>query len=160
MQLHAHPDRSAAMMAPLAAPARRRDDAVLSELMDRYGAHGGLASTDEIIGLMRPWWRQPISMLAKWIVGRKVVSFAWRTQILLPLFQFERPRMTPHQGVAEAALELADLMDDEGLAAWFVRPSEWLAQAVPIDRVVSNPDAVAAAARDTRVALMVRRRAN
>lgn len=141
-------------------PLRRREDAVLSELIDRYTVHGGLASPDEVIGLMRPYWRQPISILAKWIVDHKVVSFIWRSQILLPMFQFERPRMTPHESVAEAAPQLADLMDDEGVAAWFIRPCEWLRQARPVDFAAIDPVSVADAARRTRQTLMAHRLAD
>lgn len=54
----------------MALPGRRRDDARLSTLMSSFGEHGGIASSDEIVGLMRPHWRQPISMLARWIVTR------------------------------------------------------------------------------------------
>src|ERR1700759_4193117 len=75
-------------MRSLAVPQRRREDVVLADLIAGYGAHGGLASTDEVVGLMRPHWRQPISILARWIIGRKVVSFMGRTQFVLPVFQF------------------------------------------------------------------------
>lgn len=139
---------------------RRRDDVAMSELLDRYGEQGGLAATPDVVGLMRPCWRQPISMLSHWIVGRRVVSFASRGQILLPLFQFLRPRMTPHDCIQEVSALLDDLVDDEGLATWFVRPSAWLGQAMPVDRVVADPRAVLEAARRTREQLTARRRAD
>lgn len=158
MQVHASPPRT--VSTPPAAPTllRRRDDATRSELLDRYAAHGGLASTTDIVSLMRVYWRQPISMLSHWIVNRKVVSFTCRGEILLPLFQFLRPRMTPHDCVQEVAARLADLMDDEGLGAWFVRPSEWLGHAMPVDLVVADPAAVLGAARRTRERLLASRR--
>jgi hypothetical protein len=154
MQVQTPIFRPAAVTAPIATPLRRRADIALGELIGSYGARGGLASTDEVIGLMRPYWRQPISVLAKWIVGRKVVSFTWRTQILLPAFQFERPRMTPHQGVADCSLALADVMGEEALAAWFVSPCRWLGQKMPVDTLLDDPDAVVDAAARTRLELI------
>ena len=137
-----------------AAPIRRRDDVALAELIAGCGAHGGLASTDEVVGLMRPHWRQPISILAKWIIGHKVASFMSRTQFVLPVFQFARPRMTPHDAVGDCSTELGDLMGVEAFAAWFVRPCEWLGQRMPVDLLSNDPDAVIDAAARTRLALM------
>ena len=135
---------------------RRRDDAVLCELLDRYEEHGGVASATDVASLMREHWRQPISMLSQWIVSRKVVSFTSRDRMMLPLFQFLRPRMTPNDCVQQVVAQLADLMDDEGLAAWFVRPSEWMGHAMPVDFVVADPKAVLGAARRTRERLLAR----
>jgi len=132
---------------------RRRDDFALIGLIDQYGAHGGLASPDEVISLMRPYWRQPISILARWILDRKLVSFYWCTQILLPSFQFERPRMTPNRAVSDCLRELGEALDDEGLASWFVRPCLWLDQRMPVDLVLNDPDLVIDAASRTRKAL-------
>ncbi len=154
MQANVHVPEPATRPPSCATPQRRRDDAALAELMAGYGAHGGLASTDEVVGLMRPHWRQPISVLAKWIIGRKVVSFMSCTQFLLPLFQFARPRMTPNEAVGDCSIELGDLMGVEAFAAWFVRPCEWLGRRMPVDLLSNDPDAVVDAAGRTRLALM------
>jgi hypothetical protein len=34
---------------------------------------------------------KPISLVARWIISRTVISFGWRSQTLLPLFQFDEP---------------------------------------------------------------------
>ena len=154
MQANVPVPEPAAMMPACAVPMRRRDDVALAELIASYGAHGGLASTDEVVGLMRPHWRQPISILAKWIIGRKVVSFTSRTQFVLPVFQFARPRMTPYDAVGDCSIELGDLIGVEAFAAWFVRPCEWLGQRMPVDLLSNDPDAVVDAASRTRLALM------
>ncbi len=154
MQANVHVLEPATRAPSCATPQRRREDAALAELMAGYGAHGGLASTDEVVGLMRPHWRQPISVLAKWIIGRKVVSFMSCTQFLLPLFQFARPRMTPNEAVGDCSIELGDLMGVEAFAAWFVRPCEWLGRRMPVDLLSNDPDAVVDAAGRTRLALM------
>ena len=157
MQVQASTFRPSAVSPSPAIPLRRRIDVALIELMESYGAHGGLASTDELISLMQPHWRQPTTILAKWIVGRKVVSFNWRTQLLLPMLQFEHPRMTPNPAVADCSIELGMFMDDQSFAEWFVRPCEWLGQRMPLSLLVNDPDAVIDAAGRTRLALMARR---
>ncbi len=148
---------AAAAPSPTGIPLRRRDDAQVAALIDGFATRGGLASGDELAHLMRPSWRQPISALARWIVARKVLSFSWRGQLLLPLFQFHLPRVAPRDGVVEASAALLDLLDDEGLAAWFLRPNDWLRQAVPADVVLTDADAVVGAARSARFDADVRR---
>ena len=139
---------------------RRRDDFAHLELIDRFSERGGLASTDELVHLMRPHWRQPISILAKWIVGRRVLSFSWHSQILLPAFQFDAPRMTPKQVIVDCSIELGEMVDDEGFAAWFVRPSEWLEGRIPLDLISDDPGLAVEAAARTRLALSARREAH
>jgi hypothetical protein len=141
-------------------PNRRRKDAVQDHLVNGYSLRGGLASAGELIELMRPHWRQPSSVLTRWMQGHKVISFKSRALTLLPLFQFERPRFVPLSGVADAAHEIADLMSEEDLATWFLHPSEWLEHESPADVVSVDPELVLSAAQRTRHALMVRRFAN
>ena len=133
-----------------AAPWRRRDDAQARALFDGYATRGGLVSGDSLLQAMRGSWRQPISVLARWIALRKVLSFTWRGEILLPSFQFEPPRHVPLDGVTEAVAELVDAFDDPGLAAWFIQPHTWLGDAVPADLVRTDPQAVLGAARFER----------
>lgn len=141
-------------------PSRRREDAMQSELVDGYCLCGGLASTGELVELMRPHWRQPAVVLTRWLLGHKVVSFPSRTLILLPLFQFERPRFMPREGIADVTLALADRMADEDLAAWFLQPNPWLEQERPADVVAVDAELVLSAARRLHQALMARRLAN
>ena len=143
-----------------ATPSRRRGDLAHLELIERYSSQGGLASTDEVVHLMRPYWRQPISMLAKWIVGRRVLSFSWRSQILLPHFQFETPRMTPKQVIVDCSIELGNMVDDEGFAAWFSRRCEWLDGRMPLELISDDPGLAVEAAARTRLALMACRAAH
>lgn len=146
------------MNVPAAAiPMRRRDDAVLARLIDTYSACGGLASPDAIVQLMRPHWRQPISVLARWIIGRRIVSVSWRSRLLLPVFQFEMPRMTPSRTVADCSLAFGDLVDDEGFAAWFIEPSERLGGLTPLTRLDADADAVVEAAGLAARAMRIRR---
>jgi len=160
MQAHALIFQPAAVASPTTTPLRRRDDVALIRLIDSYGVRGGLTSPEGIVNLMRPFWRQPISILAKWIIRRSVLSFSWRAQMLLPIFQFERPRMTPNQVIADCSLAFGEFTDDEGFAAWFVRPCEWLDQRMPVDLLSMDPAAVVDAAGRTRFALKARRLAD
>lgn len=138
------PRAASASLAP--ARLRRRDDTRGLDLLDGYGRRGGLATGDELALRLREHWRQPISVLARWVVARKVVSFSWRGQLLLPLFQFEFPRGNPHPGVLESAPALHQKMDELGVAAWFLQPHPWLGGAAPADRVADDPRAVVEAA--------------
>ncbi len=147
----------AAEVRPSIAPLRRRDDLARLDLIDRYSCLGELASGDAVASLMRPYWRQPISMLARWILERKVISLRWRGELLLPMFQFERPRMTPGRAIACCSREFGDLVDDEGFAAWFVHPCEWLNERMPVDVLSADPDAVVDAAHRTRNAFRMLR---
>jgi hypothetical protein len=140
-------------------PSRRREDFVLAELIDGFAGHGGLATRDEIVAMMCPYWRQPIFTLAKWVHARKVFTFTNRSQVLVPLFQFERPRMMPYSAVAEVAVEIADLLEETELAAWFLRPSKCLAEASPADVLASHGDRVTNAARATHQMLQAQRQA-
>lgn len=157
MQAHALVVQPAATASSNVVPLRRRDDVALIRMIDSYGVRGGLASPEGIVTLMRPFWRQPISMLAKWIIGRRVVSFSWRSQMMIPVFQFVRPRMTPNQVIADCALAFGDLTDDEGFAAWFVRPSASLDLRMPVDLLGMDPGAVIGAAGRMRAELLARR---
>src|ERR1700761_6678040 len=91
-------------------PMRRRSDIALADLMNAYASHSGLAPSSEIVHMMRPFWRQPLSMVATWIVHRRVLSISWRSQLLLPLFQFVKPRMTLLPEVSASVSKLGDCM--------------------------------------------------
>ncbi len=129
---------------------RRREDVLVMDVMQGCRRRGGFASGEEIVQIMRASWRQPISVLARWIVARQVLSFSWRSQILLPLFQFEESRMRPLDGVVAVTTELKDVFDDLELADWFIKANAWLGDDAPADRVITDPPAVLEAARADR----------
>src|SRR5258706_1428024 len=81
--------------------------------MDRgFSRTGGIACGDEVASMLRKHSDQPISTLARWIVGRTVVSFESQSQLLLPLFQFDLSDMSPRIGVIEVIRELSNAFDD------------------------------------------------
>jgi acyl-CoA synthetase (AMP-forming)/AMP-acid ligase II len=115
-----------------------------------YERAGGLASGDEVTLLLRKRTSQPISLLARWIAGRRVVSFAWKGQFMLPLFQFELAYMSVRAPVSAVLDELAGVFDDGELAAWFALPNAWLQDAAPVDVLDVDHAALLNAARADR----------
>jgi hypothetical protein len=93
---------------------------------------------------------QPISTLARWIVDREVVHFAWQGATLLPLFQFDRYRVLLDPMVVSVVRELRDAFDDWEIALWFVTPNAGTNGVAPVDEVESNLSAALAAARTDR----------
>ena len=121
-----------------------------NEVLDAYGRTGGLASGDELAFLLRRRTSQPISMLARWIVERRVVNFGWRGEYLVPMFQFDRADMGVRQQVSAVLDEFGRTFDDWELASWFALPNTWLGDDTPIDVIRRKPHAVIQAARADR----------
>ena len=115
-----------------------------------YRRHGGLASSDEVLRLMRPHADQAISRLARWIVTRRAISFTWHSCTFLPMFQFERADMSLKRAPNAIACELRAAFDEWDLAWWFVQPNSWLQDAAPIERIAADPESVLQAARADR----------
>jgi hypothetical protein len=126
----ASPARAAA-----SAPADSHDDAERLQhmaMVDIYRKRGGLLGGDEVALLLRAHSSQPVSLLARWIVSRRVVSYTWQSQTLVPLFQFDRSDMSLRRGTSQVVDELSDTFDDWELATWFARPNSWLQGAAPV----------------------------
>ena len=120
-------------------------------MVQAYRHAGGLVSSDCAAVLLRAHREQPISQLARWIVGRHIVSFDWQGERLVPLFQFERADMSLRPRVREVVLELTDAFDDDlEVAAWFTSPNSWLRAVVPLVLLEIDAPAVLDAARSDR----------
>jgi hypothetical protein len=119
-------------------------------MVDAYRRTGGLLSGAEIALLLRRHSTQPLSLLARWIVTRRVVSYVWRSEILVPLFQFDPDDMSLRRETGQVVDELADAFDDWELAAWFARPNSWLQDAAPVELIDVDQPAVLQAARADR----------
>ncbi len=95
---------------------------------------GGLISGDELADRMRLQCQedgtlsgsQPVSLVARWIVAREVVSIESPWGHMLPVFQFDLPRAALHPGVPIVLAELRGVLEGAELALWFVTPNEWL----------------------------------
>ena len=125
-------------------------DGRASEVLRAFRRTGGLVGGDELTFLLRVRTSQPISMLARWIVERRVVSFGWHGEYLLPMFQFDRADMTMRRPVSAILVEFDGTFDDWDLATWFALPNAWLEHVAPVDALAHDPHAVLQAARADR----------
>ena len=123
---------------------------VVMRLLDAFSDIGGVVNGDALASLLRGGTEQPISLLARWIVQREVISFSWHSQTLLPLFQFDLETLQVRPGVPEVIAELREAFDDVELADWFARPNSWLQGSTPANRFESDLPAVLQAARADR----------
>lgn len=158
MSFYPHSEHDPILSAWRLPPGRRGVPALLQanqdyqyrEMERSFRANRGLASADEVTALLVRHTDQPISMLARWIVARDVLSFDWQARKLLPLFQFEPQTMTLRSSVVDVIRELAPVLNDWELALWFARPNGWLDDAAPVDTIDSDAGAVYDAARADR----------
>ena len=141
---------AASLLRPAASLWPTDADARASEVLQAFRRTGGLLSGDELTFLLRGRSSQPISMLARWIVERRVVSFGWHGEYLLPMFQFDRADMTVRRSVSAILDEFEGTFDDWDLATWFAMPNRWLEDEAPVDALLVDPHAVLQAARADR----------
>jgi len=115
-----------------------------------YREQGGLLTCNEVARLVGEHSDQSTSRVAHWIVDRRVVSLSWRTQIWLPLFQFQPCDMSLRGDTERVVHELAPVFDDWELAVWFANPNGWLDGARPLEALAYDLPAVLDAARADR----------
>lgn len=123
---------------------------VLMPLLEAFSDIGGVVTGDAMAALLRDRTDQPISMLARWIVQREVISFPWQSNTMLPLFQFDLVLLHLRPGVPKVLAELREAFDDLELADWFARPNSWLQGRAPAQRFEQDLSAVIQAARADR----------
>jgi len=119
---------------------------------------GGLISGDDLAERIRQQCLQdtrlrvdrPVSLVARWIASRAVVSIDSPWGYLLPMFQFDLPRADLHPGVPAVLAELRGVLEGAELALWFVTPNEWLHGERPALAMRSALPAVRHAARADR----------
>lgn len=119
---------------------------------------GGLISGDELATRIREQClldtslkvSEPVSLVARWIVSRAVVSIDSPWGHMLPMFQFDLPRASLYPGVAIVLAELGGVLDGAELALWFVTPNEWLHGERPALAMQTMLQAVRHAARADR----------
>ncbi|WP_300655773.1 hypothetical protein [Hydrogenophaga sp.] len=119
---------------------------------------GGLVNGDDLAELIRHrcevagWLPDslPVSLVARWIVSRSVVSIESPWGPLFPLFQFDLPTASVVDGMGPLLGELRPVFDDVELALWFVTPNDWLAGARPVSAMHHSFPAVLQAARADR----------
>ena len=122
----------------------------VGEMQLAFRGTGGVVAGDELSQLLRRTSDQPISLLARWIVQRRIVHFEWQGLTWLPLFQFDLASMEVRPGLHQAVAELRGVFDDWELTQWFARPNCWLDGRSPSELMAADPDSVVEVARADR----------
>jgi hypothetical protein len=112
--------------------------------------HGGLMTGEDLTLRLRARSEQPLSIVARWIVSRQIISIAWQAQTLIPVFQFSADDLSLRACVSAATAELAPVFDDWELLSWFTQPNCWLQDAAPVAMLDVDALAVSRAARADR----------
>lgn len=123
-----------------------------------FSGSGGLVSGDDLAELIRRrcevvgWLPsfQPVSLVARWIVTRAVVSLDCPWGPMFPLFQFDLPTASVVGAMAPLLAELRPVFDDVELALWFVTPNDWLGGTRPVVAMHHSLPKVLQAARADR----------
>jgi hypothetical protein len=123
-----------------------------------FSSTGGLVNGDDLAELIRhrcevAGWlpdSQPVSLVARWIVARAVVSLDSPWGSLFPLFQFDLPTASVVDAMAPLLAELSPVFEGAELALWFVTPNDWLGGARPVSAMHHSLPAVLQAARADR----------
>jgi len=119
-------------------------------VFDVFRATGGIVSADMMVALLRARVDQPLSLVARWITRREVLSVPVCGRHCMPLFQFEPESLAIRQSVSDAIGELRDVFDPGELLNWFATPHDWLSGRCPADFVQNDPSDLIHAARVDR----------
>lgn len=119
-------------------------------MLRSYRESGGLARGDEVVERLIQCGTQGVPTLARQIVERTVLSFEWRGELWLPMFQFNRSDMLPKQAPQQVATELWPAFDAWNIACWFVQPNPWLQGRMPVEAIETDLAEVIQAARTDR----------
>jgi hypothetical protein len=122
----------------------------LSAIEIAYARHGGMLRADEVVLRMRSDWDQPISVLARWIVSRAMITIDWHSEMLVPMFQIDFTSRGLRAGCREVVAELNDVMDGWEMARWFATSNPWLGGLAPVDMLAVSWRNVVDAARIAR----------
>lgn len=133
--------------------ARRAEDRQFAAMQRTFVDTGGIVTGDQLVDLLRKRASQPISVLARWIVAREVVSISSRGHLLIPLFQFDARSMELLACMPPILGELVGSFDDWELAQWFATPNAWTDDVAPAEMVFHDGRAVLEAARCDRFLL-------
>ncbi|MDY0749057.1 hypothetical protein SNE35_31460 [Paucibacter sp. R3-3] len=101
-------------------------EASFTVLLMSLRASGGVLTGDGVVLLLRDYRDQPLSWLARAIVRREIVHIMWRSQVMVPMFQFRPEDMALREGMQSVLATLAPVYDDWEIARWFGEPNVWL----------------------------------
>lgn len=127
-----------------------RDAEELHFMLGVYSRTGGVIPGDEVASAMADHYDRPAFRLARWVVDREIVSFSWRTVLLLPRFQFHGPSLGRPSAIVTAMHDLREVLSDWDAALWFALPNAELNDSAPADCFSLDPSAVCRAAANRR----------
>jgi hypothetical protein len=120
------------------------------EMLNAYRCIGGLARAKEVFFMFQSCKETDVTVLARWLVKKEIISFEWQSKIWIPLFQFDCANMTTQPGLSAVLMELISIYDPWELAYWFIQPNPWLEQCTPASRLALDAATVLNAARVDR----------
>jgi len=129
---------------------RRIEDQQHCMMTAAFERSGGLASLNFVEKLMYRHSGKRLIDSSGHDPRRRILSYPWKAQTLVPLFQFDMADMSRRIEVDAVICELADIFDDWSLALWFAQPNCWLQDCAPVDVIRWDHDAVFNAARADR----------
>lgn len=123
-----------------------------------FADSGGIASRDELAQRLvdstsnadRESGLAVISLVARWITARAVVTVLGPSGWMLPMFQFDLATGTLKPSMAPVLAELHGAFDEAQLALWFVSPNNWIGGNRPAMVMHKYLPAVLHAARSDR----------
>ena len=151
MQARVDMKRPPANNAPVVGAGRwRTAELTLNPTLAMFSEHGGVAHADEVLQYLRPHCNQPMSMLARWIASRDVLSIDVHGEHWLPLFQFDLGVGSIRPEAVQLFTTLTPVFDACELASWFVEPNVWLGGVAPARKWSLDFQSVLQAARTDR----------
>lgn len=116
-------------------------------LIADYTSRGGILLAAQVLERLRARRPQPLSVLARWITDRDVISFTFKDRLLLPAFQFQLGDMAVLSPVQESIKALRPMLSDLEIAQWFLMPNNYVGGNRPIECIAEHPEVVERAAR-------------
>jgi hypothetical protein len=141
----------AAQREPACPPSNENDHAFIAMLAS-YRRSGGLARAQEVFTLFKSRSDLGVATLARWMAQRSVLSLEWHADVWMPLFQFERQRMTIKPVLEPVFAALNPVLTPWELAHWCAQPHRWLDGESPADTLDTDAPLVLRAACADRFA--------
>lgn len=121
-------------------------DAQFIALLQAFRPHGGLARLTELTPRLRRDTVAAAQAAQTLTSAMPALAFGWSGVIWVPLFQFAVPSMALRRDVQRIVAALQPAHDGWQAAAWFTRRSASLGNAMPIERLADDAQAVLHAA--------------
>ena len=146
-QAGSEPQRSAAL------PNFPSEEELTEYLFGVFLDCGGIRSGDEVAFNLGEHSGQPVSLLARWIVNRHILSLKHHGSLLVPLFQVDLINAAVRPCFITVMLELRDVLGELEMLTWFASPNGCLGGKLPVVELSRDHQLVLCAARATRFAI-------